>query len=102
MADSKHNLVLAFEVHRGSQLVKTSEFSDESITIGKGPAAMLSVEDASIADLHCVINVEEDGSVQLLDLGSDLGTKVNGVAVANQRLTSGDTIEIGDLRIGVN
>ena len=75
---AENNLVLTFEVYRGDALIKSAEFTDESITIGSGPAALLTIDDKSLADLHAVVNVEEDGAVQLLDLGSEGGTKVNG------------------------
>ena len=95
------DLVLTFEVFKGEELLHREEFKAESVTIGKGPAAMLRVESESVADLHAVINVNDDGSVQLLDLGSASGTKVNGEAVSNVTLTAGDAIEIGEIRVVV-
>jgi len=95
------DLVLTFEVFTGDELLHKEEFNAESVTIGKGPAAMLRVESESVADLHAVINVNDDGSVQLLDLGSASGTMVNGEPVSNVTLTAGDTIEIGEIRVVV-
>ena len=95
------DLVLSFEVYKGEELLHREAFEAESVTIGKGPAAMLRVESESVADLHAVINVNDDGSVQLLDLGSASGTTVNGEAVSNVTLTTGDTIEIGEIRVVV-
>jgi len=95
------DLVLTFEVFKADALLHKEEFKAESVTIGKGPAAMLRVESESVADLHAVINVNDDGSVQLLDLGSASGTSVNGEPVSNVTLTAGDTIEIGEIRVVV-
>ncbi|MDX1746190.1 MAG: FHA domain-containing protein, partial [Halobacteriales archaeon] len=93
------NLVLTFEVYRGGSLIKSAEFREESVTIGSGPSALLSIDDPSVAELHAVINVEEDGTVQLLDLGSQSGTQLEGESVSNAPLTSGNTITLGDVQI---
>jgi len=94
-------LSLTFDIYNGDQLLRREELCNESVTIGKGPAAMLRVEDAALQDLHAVLNVNDDGSVQLLDLVGDQSTKVNGEAVSNIVLRSGDAISIGDIRIVV-
>jgi pSer/pThr/pTyr-binding forkhead associated (FHA) protein len=97
-----NNLVLTFEVYRGGALIKSAEFREESVTIGSGPSALLAIDDASVAELHAVINVEEDGSVQLLDLGSDGGTQLEGEAVSNAPLSSGSTVVLGNISIIVH
>jgi hypothetical protein len=92
--------VLTFEVYRGDEFLFREDLSAESITIGKGPAAMLRVEDEALQDLQAVVNINEDGSVQLLDLVGE-GTQVNGEQVVNATLNNGDSIEIGGIRIVV-
>ena len=95
MAD---NLTLNFEIYRGEDLLFKEQISAESVTIGKGPAAMLRIEDDSLADLQAVINLSDEGTVQILDLVGS-GTKVNGNEVVNSELVSGDNIAIGEIRI---
>ncbi|MCB9793283.1 MAG: FHA domain-containing protein [Alphaproteobacteria bacterium] len=95
MAD---NPVLTFEVYRGEEFLFRQDLSAESVTIGKGPAAMLRIEDDALADLQAVINLNDDGTVQLLDLVGE-GTKVNGEAVVNAELSDGDSIEIGEIKV---
>ncbi len=94
-------LSLSFDIYNGDQLVRREELRAESVTIGKGPAAMLRVEDPALQDLQAVLNVNEDGSVQLLDLVGDSSTQVNGEPVSNVVLRSGDAITIGNIRITV-
>lgn len=98
MAASK---LLSFEIFHGETFVRREELTAESVTIGKGPAAMLRIEDSALQDLHAVLNVNEDGSVQLLDLVGDNSTQVNGQVVANVLLSTGDQISIGQLLIVV-
>src|SRR5688572_446886 len=100
MAGSK-SLVLSFEIFRGGQLLRKEDLTAESVTIGKGPAAMLRIEDSALQDLHAVLNVNEDGTVQLLDLVGDSSTTVNGAPVSNVLLQSGDAISFGDVKIVV-
>ena len=91
-------LSLTFEVRVDEELVDRRSFVAESVTIGAGPAAMLRVksEHGTVADLHLVMNVNGDGTVQLLDLGSRAGTKLNGEAISNAGMKDGDRIGIGD------
>ena len=98
MADT---VTLTFKVLRGDELIHEEQLSAESVTIGKGPAAMLRIEDDALADLQAVINLNDDGTVQVLDLVGDGGTKVNGESVVNAELSDGDTIGLGDLSIVV-
>ncbi|MEZ4316545.1 MAG: AgmX/PglI C-terminal domain-containing protein [Myxococcota bacterium] len=93
---SSSNLV--FEVYRGADLIARQRFSEESVTIGRGEAALLRVDDPSISDLHCVINVEHDGSIMLLDLGSEQGTIYGGQRVPNANLRDGGEFFVGMLR----
>lgn len=85
------------EVRRGTMLVKSAQFSEPSVTIGRSASAMFPVDAPELADLHAVLNVEDDGSVSLLDLGSPEGVSVNGQRIANTTLRSGDAFQVGAL-----
>lgn len=87
---------IAFEVSTGGAYVTTYQSSSETVTIGKGPAAMLQIDDSRIADLHAAVTTDESGSVQVLDLGAAGGTRVNGSEQSVQELRDGDTISIGN------
>ncbi|MDP2312111.1 MAG: AgmX/PglI C-terminal domain-containing protein [Pseudomonadota bacterium] len=93
--------MLTFEIFNGGDFLRREELSAESVTIGKGPAAMLRIEDPSLQDLHAVLNVNEDGTVQLLDLVGDQSTQVNGASVSNVVLSNGDTLGFGAVRVVV-
>jgi len=100
--EANGNIRLTFEISNGDNLLRREEISAESVTIGRGPAAMLRIDDEALADLHAVVNVKEDGTVQLLDLGSPTGSQVNGDAVTgNADLTTGDVISVGPITIAL-
>lgn len=98
---SHHLPMLTFEVFRGSALIKRADFEEQSITIGRGASALLPVEDPQLSELHAVVNVEEDGSVTLLDLGSEHGLVHQGQRVQHAVLGSGDTFSVGNLRFRI-
>ena len=95
-------LILSFEIYDGTEHLFRKELSAESVTIGRGPAAMLRVDNPALADLHAVINVNDDGTVQLLDLGGPNGTTVNGSKVSNTQLRTGDGIQIGSIKLVIS
>ena len=95
-------VLLRFDISIGGELLRKEELDAESVTIGRGPAAMLRIDNPALADLHAVINVNDDGSVQILDLGGPTGTSVNGSRVSSTKLESGDRIEVGPVKIQVN
>jgi hypothetical protein len=92
---------LVLEVWRGRTLLSRSEYSEPSVTLGSGASAMLRVEDAAVAELHAVVNVEEDGTILVLDLGSDSGVTVNGAKVASSPIPAGGSFSIGGLTFKV-
>jgi len=92
---------LVFEVYRGSALIQRQELTEQSITIGSGAAALLPVEDPQLAELHCIVNVEDDGSLSLIDLGGEAGVVYNGQRIANTALRNGDVFSVGNLSFRV-
>jgi pSer/pThr/pTyr-binding forkhead associated (FHA) protein len=93
---------LTFEVYVGDELLKREDFSAEAITIGRGSAALLKIDNDALSDLHAVINVSDDGTVRVADLvGTGSGVSVNGEKVMNAVIKNGDTVSIGDVRIQV-
>lgn len=101
MANNEQSPVLTLEVYRGGALVQRADFTESSITVGRGAAALLQVDDPGLAELHAVINVEENGAIAVLDLGSDSGIAVQGQRVANAELRSGDRFDVGGVSIRV-
>ncbi len=96
MADATTPLTLAFTISVGDQDAGTQEFEQEMVTIGKGAAAVLQIEDPALADLHAAVQLGDDDAVTLLDLGSDSGTLLNGKPINNEPVKDGDEIRIGN------
>lgn len=70
------------------------------LRIGRGTNQELRSENPAVALEHAVIESDAAGYV-ITDKGSITGTYVNRKPVETARLSKGDTIEIGDLRIDV-
>jgi TonB family protein len=92
---------LRFQVFRGAELLLERAFQEPSVSIGRSAAALLRVDDASLGELHAVLNVEDDGTVQLLDLGTEAGTLHRGQPISNVVLRSGEDFQLGNIRVVV-
>ncbi len=94
--------LVIIEVFRGSTPIHRADFREPSITIGRGRAALLPVDDPQLSDMHAVLTVETDGSISLLDLGGETGLTVRGQTVSNATLRDGDVFAIGTLQFRVS
>jgi len=81
----------------GSVINQSFPFS-ESIVLGSSPECDVRLDEPGVASKHAEIRLLEGKSLQLRDLGSATGTLLNGVAVTETLLGSGDEIRIGTCR----
>ncbi len=77
-----------------------SQVRAEALRIGRGTNAELRSENPAVALEHAVIEADS-GGFTIVDKGSITGTYVNGRPVESARLSKGDVIKIGDLKIEV-
>jgi|SRR5262249_19035076 len=68
------------------------------ITVGRHDSQDIAVREAEVSRKHCVFR-QKGGVYTLEDLGSALGTSVNGAPIKVHELESGDVIEVGSLKI---
>jgi hypothetical protein len=90
---------LTFRIFKGDQLLREETLTQHVIKIGKVQSAHLRIDDESVSRMHAILEVDPSGTVHIIDLGSTRGTFVNGAKVNKTRLQSGDTLQIGDLRL---
>jgi hypothetical protein len=90
---------ITLKVYRGSELLRTEQFSREIIKIGRLATAHLSLEDDRISRIHAVVEVSPEGAVSIIDMGSAEGTFVNGKKVSRAALKPGDSVTLGGLQI---
>lgn len=76
------------------------QINTAAMRIGRGTNQELRSENPAVALEHAIIETDAAGYV-VTDRGSITGTYVNGKPVESSRLSKGDVIEIGDLRIEV-
>ncbi len=88
------------EVYSGETVKEVKEFDRETIKIGRLSSAHLRLEDPKVARIHTIIEAGATAdSVSIQDLGSSIGTLVNGNKVNKAKLNSGDTIVLGDTKM---
>lgn len=86
------------EVHRDNQPVWTAHFQQDVVKIGKHPLNHLHLGHHTVSHTHAYIEVSDERAT-IVDLGSGVGTYVNGSKVYKHALSPGDSIHIGDVRL---
>jgi signal transduction histidine kinase len=69
---------------------------DKGAVIGRGPEATLRFPYEDVSRSHAAILIGEDGELEIEDLQSRNGVRLNGVPVRRQALRFGDRITIGN------
>ena len=70
----------------------------ESIVLGSSADCDVQITEPGVAARHAEIRLLDDKSLLLKDLGSEVGTLLNGESVTEKLLGSGDEIRIGTCR----
>jgi Zn-finger nucleic acid-binding protein len=87
---------LRFTVSRGGATA-VGEMRREIIKVGRLASAHVRLtDDSGSARMHAVIEANAVDDVTIIDLGSAIGTLVNGERINKTQLVTGDTIQIGD------
>ncbi|HEY1238117.1 MAG TPA: FHA domain-containing protein [Solirubrobacterales bacterium] len=91
------------EVVSGPDQGKTIDVSGKGITIGRDGAADLALGDDEASREHVEVRANQDGSLEVRDLGSRNGTTVNGKKITRTtNVSNGDEIGIGRSRLKVS
>ncbi len=86
----------SIRVTRDDQQVARYPLEDEGVVkIGRLESAQITLDDSSVSRLHAVLELS-GGEVEVIDLGSDTGTYVNGERVNKRDLSDGDKLYVGD------
>lgn len=91
----------ALIVSNGTQEGLYLNLGKKTSVIGRDEAVPLQIEDERVSRKHCQVRYEpKDDSFYLLDMKSSNGSYVNGRRmVAEVKLSDGDEIQIGDIKI---
>ncbi|MGA9573274.1 MAG: FHA domain-containing protein [Lysobacterales bacterium] len=81
----------------GSVINQSFPFA-ESILLGSSPECDIRMEEPGVSSRHAEIRLVDGKSLLLKDLGTTNGTLLNGIAVTEALLGSGDEIRIGTCR----
>jgi pSer/pThr/pTyr-binding forkhead associated (FHA) protein len=71
-------------------------------TMGRAARADFIVDAPLVSRLHCRLNLDERGRLEVEDLGSTNGTWVNGRKVKRSPLKSGDKLKVGRVEFAVS
>jgi Nif-specific regulatory protein len=82
----------------GSLKGTTFALAQDETSIGRDLSNTVSLNDPSVSRRHCLIKNGRTNGFHIIDLESYNGTFVNGLPIAEQPLTHGDQIALGDIR----
>ena len=89
-------LVVTAGAANGAKTGDVHEIDSAAVTMGRGPANDIALDDDFASSFHARVESRRDG-VWIEDVGSTNGTVVNGVALTEPRkLAAGDIIRIGE------
>ncbi len=74
------------------------ETREPYLTIGRGADCRLCLPENGVSAQHALIERRDDG-YHIRDLASAIGVRVNGELVKDQRLATGDEVEVGSVRM---
>ena len=86
------------QVYEPGQPPRNVPITQPLIYLGHAVGNELLLADVSVSARHAAVQVAGHEAV-ITDLGSTLGTRVNGDAITRRRLQAGDRIELGQTRI---
>ncbi len=81
-------------IAEGKEAGREFNFEQDSVVIGRTEDCDVVLLEAGVSRKHARI-FEAAGGIQIEDLGSSNGTKINGAVVKSKPLTTGDSIGIG-------
>jgi general secretion pathway protein E len=90
-----NNLLLSIRTPAG---VKTVPIEGHPITFGRSSENVVPLADNMVSRFHCVITPGPKG-LQIKDLGSRNGTRVNDIPITAESLETGDIITLGETQI---
>jgi pSer/pThr/pTyr-binding forkhead associated (FHA) protein len=76
----------------------TTAFTQGKLLIGRNPEAEINLNSTKVSRKHAVLSVREK-SLQIEDLGSSNGTRVNGMAIKMYDLHPNDRVTIGNYEL---
>lgn len=92
---------MSFVIQRvAGRKISLSEIRTTVLRIGRGTNSELRSDNPAVALEHAIIETDSAGYA-ITDKGSITGTYLNGKPIESARLTKGDLIEVGDLRVEV-
>ena len=91
---------LTCRIFLNEQLVDTRSFQGDVIKLGRLASSHIQLDDQAVGRMHAVIELGQDGSARVVDLGSAQGTRLNGVTIERSHaLRNGDRLELGPYRL---
>lgn len=94
-------IALTLEITNPDRSTSKVTNNNERIRIGRLTTSDVRLNDSSASRAHATIERNPDGSYTIIDLGSTLGTFVNGERITRKELAKNDVVKVGNTTINV-
>jgi hypothetical protein len=85
-------------IHRGARKGSRFLIGSDGVTIGRAPESSIFLDDVTVSRKHASILKVGNGFI-LRDSGSLNGSYINNISITEQKLLSGDEIQIGKFHL---
>ncbi len=92
--------MLEIDVSLKGRPVRSYQFSQNAISIGRDPQSDIHLDNAGVSRRHAQIVLDGE-RIEVLDVGSSNGTFVNGYPAAERILAPGDIIQVGKFSLAL-
>lgn len=86
-------------VLNGEDAGKEHPLDRDALVLGRQDGVDIAIVHRSVSRRHCRLVRLEPGRFEVLDEGSSSGVLINGIKLARGVLESGDTLEVGEIRL---
>lgn len=91
-------LPIILRIFKSGALKEVKQFEQDIIVIGQSADVAIELEGDGVSAIHCLIEKRDTGTY-ICDMGSQTGTRLNGKSVLDEKLKTGDSIEVEDYKI---
>lgn len=91
-------LPIILRIFHSGNLKEVKQFDQDVIVFGHDADVTVDLDDADVSPVHCIIE-KRDSGFYICDMGSQTGTLLNGKAVLDERIESGDEITIASYKV---
>jgi hypothetical protein len=90
--------VMVFNLITGQgrdEIKKTYKVNKKRLVIGSALSSDIRIQQNAVSNVHCVVEMDENGQAHVFDMASETGVFLNGKKILSEDLKDGDELKVG-------